>query len=121
MYIHIECLYICIIHMYVRTCMFINTYLYDISVETITNGSSTPESSSKESKIHKWSTSDIVQWLDSAGLGQFSEAFVKHAIDGECLLSLSQSDLKEDMGIQALGHRHRILRAIKHLREDVNN
>jgi class 3 adenylate cyclase len=51
--------------------------------------------------------SDIRQWLDSLGLGQYAEAFEENAIELDQLATLSDEELKE-LGVLALGHRKRI-------------
>ena len=51
------------------------------------------------------------------GLEQFVDTFLEHSIDGACLMALSHEQMRDDLGISALGHRHRILRAIRELRE----
>jgi hypothetical protein len=59
---------------------------------------------------------DVSRWLAEQGLEQYVEAFAESAIDGEVLRTLSEDDLKE-LGVQALGHRKRLLEAIAALRE----
>ena len=49
--------------------------------------------------------SDIREWLEELGLGQYAEALAENAIDLETLPHVSDADLK-DLGV-ALGH-HRI-------------
>lgn len=56
-------------------------------------------------------TSDIRQWLDSLNPGQYGDAFEDNAIDWYLLPDLTE-ELLERLGITALGHRMRILRAI---------
>jgi class 3 adenylate cyclase len=55
---------------------------------------------------------EIRQWLQDLGLGQYADAFDENAIDLDLLPDLEDGDL-EKMGIAALGHRKKILRAIK--------
>ena len=55
--------------------------------------------------------SDIKQWLEGLGLGQYGDAFEENAIDLDLLPDLEDGDL-EKMGVAALGHRKKILRAI---------
>ena len=51
----------------------------------------------------------IVAWLNSLGLGKYSELFVENDIDFEVLPDLSESHLAE-LGI-SLGHRIKLLKA----------
>ena len=53
----------------------------------------------------------VQQWLDSLGLAQYGDAFKENAIEWDLLAELSDDDLRT-MGIAALGHRKRILKAI---------
>jgi len=57
---------------------------------------------------------DVAQWLADLGLSKYGDAFDEHAIDGDILEKLNDDDLKE-IGVKALGHRKRILEAIKAL------
>lgn len=38
---------------------------------------------------------DIVNWLESLGLGQYAEVFAENAIDLRTLPALTEDDLKE--------------------------
>jgi predicted ATPase/class 3 adenylate cyclase len=60
---------------------------------------------------------EVSRWLAEQGLERYAEAFVANAIDGEILRTLSDDDLKE-LGIQALGHRRKLLAAISLLSEE---
>lgn len=60
---------------------------------------------------------DIAQWLESIGLGEYTQRFAENAIDHSILRDLTHQDLK-DLGI-LLGHRRKILRAIAELGETI--
>ncbi|MBX9777790.1 MAG: AAA family ATPase [Xanthobacteraceae bacterium] len=62
----------------------------------------------------------VGEWLDSIGLGQYSEAFEKNAIGWDVLSHLDHDVLK-DIGVYAAGDRVRILYAIKSLRAQSRN
>ncbi len=53
-------------------------------------------------------------WLRELGLGQYEPAFRENDIDFEVLRSLTIEDLR-DLGIASIGHRRRLLDAIKAL------
>lgn len=53
-------------------------------------------------------------WLDQLGLAQYGPSFEANAIDAELLPDLSDTDLQA-LGVQALGHRKRLLKAIAEL------
>jgi hypothetical protein len=72
-------------------------------------------------EIIGWSVADVHQWMLERGLEQFAGAFRDQAVDGECLVSLDHAQLRDDIGVSALGHRHRILRSIKCLLEGTSN
>jgi class 3 adenylate cyclase len=57
---------------------------------------------------------DIAGWLRELGLGQYEPAFRENDIDFEVLRSLTIEDLR-DLGIASIGHRRRLLDAIKTL------
>jgi class 3 adenylate cyclase/tetratricopeptide (TPR) repeat protein len=58
---------------------------------------------------------DIAKWLRALGLAQYEQMFHDNAIDIEVLADVTDADLVA-MGIQALGHRKKLLRAISALR-----
>jgi len=63
--------------------------------------------------VSDWTVDDACTWLASLKCEQYSDAFQKHHIDGEELLNLNESMLKNVLGVDALGHRNRIIRALK--------
>jgi class 3 adenylate cyclase len=58
--------------------------------------------------------SEVLQWLDALGLGQYAGAFKDNAIEWRHLCDLDGDALKE-LGVNALGHRMTLLRALKSL------
>src|SRR5271166_1537854 len=59
---------------------------------------------------------EIGDWLRGLGLSQYEAVFRENEIDGDVLPELSDQHLK-DLGL-SLGHRLKILRAIRELREE---
>ncbi|HZA66606.1 MAG TPA: adenylate/guanylate cyclase domain-containing protein, partial [Geminicoccaceae bacterium] len=59
--------------------------------------------------------SDLAEWLQARGFGQYAELFASNAIDREALVELTDDHLKE-LGLP-LGHRVKLLKAIQELRE----
>jgi class 3 adenylate cyclase len=57
---------------------------------------------------------DVGEWLRNIGLPQYEDAFLENAIDDELLRGLTAEDLRE-LGVAALGHRLKILKAINEL------
>jgi class 3 adenylate cyclase len=60
---------------------------------------------------------DIAGWLRELGLELYVPAFRENDIDGDVLRSLTAEDLR-DLGIASVGHRRRLLDAIKGLPAD---
>jgi class 3 adenylate cyclase len=58
--------------------------------------------------------SEIRNWLEAIGLGQYADAFETNAIDMELLRQVDDHILK-DIGVSAAGHRMRIRNAIAKL------
>ncbi|XP_064644227.1 WD repeat, SAM and U-box domain-containing protein 1-like isoform X2 [Lineus longissimus] len=65
----------------------------------------------------EWSIDDVCSWIGQIGLSQYEENFRTHAIDGTELLTLSHETLEKDLKIVALGHRNKLLRAVKYIKE----
>jgi class 3 adenylate cyclase len=57
----------------------------------------------------------ITQWLAQLGLPQYAEIFERNAVDLELLCELTDEDL-EKVGVHALGHRKKLLKAIAELK-----
>ena len=70
--------------------------------------------------LTSWSVDDVCYWLTQQGLGKFIDVFKDNAVDGDCLMMLDNNLLKDDLGITALGHRSRILKRVKTLKESVH-
>lgn len=65
--------------------------------------------------VDEWSVGNVGQWLRSKGFSRYVSAFQEHDIDGEVLLELTMEELKEDIGVNSLGDRKRILDLISSL------
>ncbi|KAI8617894.1 hypothetical protein BC830DRAFT_1111396 [Chytriomyces sp. MP71] len=69
------------------------------------------------SSPNSWSVAQVGDWLKSSGASEdVVETFSRHGIDGEVLLSLSEADLKSEMGMVLLGERRKIIAAIQRLK-----
>lgn len=58
---------------------------------------------------------NIAAWLRSLGLERYEQAFAANEVDAHVLASLTADDLKE-IGVEAVGHRRKLLDAIAALR-----
>jgi len=56
----------------------------------------------------------IADWLKELGMAEYTERFVENHIDLRILTELTDQDLK-DLGVVSLGHRRRMLVAIREL------
>jgi hypothetical protein len=64
-----------------------------------------------------WTVSQVCRLLDFLGLPQYRETITSNEISGELFLELDRTDLAE-LGVQALGHRKMLLKAIAGLASD---
>jgi len=66
-------------------------------------------------KIRNNQKSDVTAWLESIGMGRFAPNFVKEDIDMDLLQHLTEQQLAENLGVNTIGARLRIMRAIAEL------
>jgi len=59
--------------------------------------------------LEVWTLDDILQWLKDKNLEQYVESFRENDIDGQNMLELNESDLK-DLGLKSIGHRKAFMR-----------
>ena len=67
-------------------------------------------------RVSAWSVEDVSKWLQTISLGQYTEAFIDAAIDGEFLYDLNDDDLKNTLGIEHRLHRKKILGSVHRLK-----
>jgi CheY-like chemotaxis protein/predicted nucleic acid-binding Zn-ribbon protein len=67
-------------------------------------------------QVSSWSVEDVAKWLQTLSLGQYSEAFIDSAVDGEFLYDLTDDDLKNTLGIEHRLHRKKILNCVARLK-----
>lgn len=63
----------------------------------------------------QWTVKEVCQWLEQLKMGEYTQHFKKHKIDGIALLNLTSENLQE-LGVGTLGHRNRLLTEIGALR-----
>lgn len=66
--------------------------------------------------VSSWSVEDVARWLQTLTLGQYSEAFIDAAVDGEFLYDLNDDDLKNTLGVEHRLHRKKILNCVHRLK-----
>ena len=62
--------------------------------------------------VSTWSVDDVQQFLVDNGLNAFNPTFLEHEICGETLATLTDSDIRNSLGITILGQRRRLLAAV---------
>ncbi|KAL8183345.1 UNVERIFIED_CONTAM: hypothetical protein K2H54_037765 [Gekko kuhli] len=65
--------------------------------------------------LENWSEEDVSVWLCNHGLKSLVEIFQKNNIDGKELLSLTKESLADELKIESLGLRNKVLRNIEEL------
>ncbi|KNC53107.1 uncharacterized protein AMSG_09411 [Thecamonas trahens ATCC 50062] len=64
-------------------------------------------------QVATWSRAEVGQWLDLIGMARYAHAFRAHAIDGSMLAELADHELLREIGVDVVGHRFHVLRAIR--------
>ncbi|KAM5153356.1 WD repeat, SAM and U-box domain-containing protein 1 isoform 4-T7 [Mantella aurantiaca] len=68
-----------------------------------------------EAHIENWTEKDVKNWLSSEGLAEVEQQFSSNNIDGKELLDLTKDTLLNDLKIESLGLRNKIMRKIEEL------
>ncbi|KAM9250168.1 WD repeat, SAM and U-box domain-containing protein 1 isoform 3-T3 [Dugong dugon] len=68
-----------------------------------------------------WSEEDVSTWLSEQGLKDLVDIFKMNNIDGKELLNLTKESLADDLKIESLGLRSKVLRKIEELRTKVKS
>lgn len=66
--------------------------------------------------ITSWSTDDVSSWLIQQSLEDFVLVFQTNCVDGECLMTLDNNLLRDDLCISQLGYRTKIMKKVKTLK-----
>ncbi|XP_068101813.1 WD repeat, SAM and U-box domain-containing protein 1 [Hyperolius riggenbachi] len=69
-----------------------------------------------ETRIETWTEDDVQKWLSAEGLTDAEQPFTSNNIDGKELISLTKDILLNDLKIESLGLRNKIMRKIEELR-----
>ncbi|KAL6750716.1 hypothetical protein V8C86DRAFT_2799571 [Haematococcus lacustris] len=80
-----------------------------------------PSPAADPGRLHPsaWGLQDVASWLRYIDLGQYATLFLRSGVDGQQLLSVTDTRLKE-LGIVASGHRRDLLGAVAHLAAEAN-
>ncbi|WFD43147.1 hypothetical protein MPSI1_001800 [Malassezia psittaci] len=68
------------------------------------------------SDVRGWSPPQVVEWLEHLDLKQYGDLFLENDIDGEALVLLDDSSLRE-LGVASVGHRMTLLGDIFQLKQ----
>ena len=66
----------------------------------LAGGPSSSMSCLNPANLSSWSVDDVCYWLISNGLGNFIDTFRDNEVDGECLLTLDNKLLRDNLGTQ---------------------
>lgn len=72
-------------------------------------------------KVQETTDNEVMQFLISIGYSQYVELFSRKRVAGEMLHSLSNVELRDDLGITSLRHRREILNAIANANQPMFN
>ncbi len=68
--------------------------------------------------VAEWDVAEVEAWVLAVGLPpEAAAAFHDAGIEGDSLLSLTREEIEQDVGIRKVGHRKRIFKALKELKE----
>ncbi|XP_027624245.1 WD repeat, SAM and U-box domain-containing protein 1 isoform X2 [Tupaia chinensis] len=116
---------------YVTTCAFapnvlllatgsmdkiVNIWQFDL--ETLCQARSTEDELKRFTE--DWSEEDVSAWLCAQGFKDLVDIFKMNNIDGKELLNLTKESLADDLKIESLGLRSKVLRKIEELRTKVD-
>ncbi|XP_063174402.1 WD repeat, SAM and U-box domain-containing protein 1 [Candoia aspera] len=71
--------------------------------------------------VDTWTEEDVSVWLQTHNLQDLVEIFKRNNIDGKELLSLTKESLIDDLKIESLGLRSKVLRNIEELRNEMKS
>lgn len=71
--------------------------------------------SKSDANLMKWDIDNVIDWLSTIHLGQYTDQFRDASIDGPFLCQLTDADLKDALGIEHVLHRKKILFSINQL------
>lgn len=67
--------------------------------------------------INEWTTKNVSDWLKLNNFEEYCESFEREDITGTCLKELTELHLKNDLNINKLGHRIKLLTLIDEQRD----
>jgi hypothetical protein len=74
----------------------------------------------QENDPKQWTELDVKNWLEKMGCQQYAEAFKQNLVNGELLLTLTESDLTAHLGVTLPLHKRRLTMEIEKLKNAVS-
>lgn len=71
-------------------------------------------------KVPLWTVEDVVSWVRKTGFSDYAAAFNEVGVDGDLLLQLSDSEIRDDIGITNGILRKRFMRELKNLKKNAD-
>ncbi|KAM4795660.1 NAD(+) hydrolase SARM1 [Rhinophrynus dorsalis] len=70
--------------------------------------------------VPNWKPPEVQNWLHQIGFNRYAENFLDNQIDGDLLLRLTESDLRDDLGMSSSITRKRFMRELVELKTFAN-
>lgn len=67
--------------------------------------------------VFEWTEEDVGNWLGVIGLEDYSNIFIHNKISGKNIFDLTDSELKDELKMSAIGHRKDFKKNIQQLKE----
>ena len=71
-------------------------------------------------QVPLWTVEDVSGWVARAGFTEFSEAFAELRVDGDMLLQLTETEIRDDIGLVNGILRKRFLRELRELKKSAD-
>lgn len=68
-------------------------------------------------QVPLWSVEDVREWVKQIGFGEYEHSFYDSKVDGDLLLQLNETNLKEDLGVVNGIRRKRFERELQNLKK----
>ncbi|KAF0290863.1 WD repeat, SAM and U-box domain-containing protein 1 [Amphibalanus amphitrite] len=68
-------------------------------------------------QVSEWTCDQVGGWLRSLGLAQYADAFAARSVDGARLLELTEQAMEDELGVELVGHRSKLVRQLDRLRQ----
>uniref|UniRef100_A0A8C0QN86 NAD(+) hydrolase SARM1 n=1 Tax=Chelonoidis abingdonii TaxID=106734 RepID=A0A8C0QN86_CHEAB len=66
--------------------------------------------------VSSWKPTEVQTWLQQTGFNKYCQSFLEHEVDGDLLLRLTETDLREDLGMASSIIRKRFFRELTELK-----